>query len=224
MRLLTVVAIDGPAGAGKSTVARRVAKELGFRFLDTGAMYRAATWAALAAGLSPLESEALSTLLVDLRLTFEDDERLRVNGIDVTEAIRNREVTSQVSAYAALPSVRTRMSRAQRELGEAGRLVCEGRDMGTYVFPDAMVRIYLDASPEVRAERRAKELKDKGESVNLDDLLEEIKARDAADSSRAVAPLKRVPEQHYVDSSNMSQEEVIKALLDVARSGLGSAA
>ncbi len=224
MTLLEVVTIDGPAGAGKSTVARRVAEKLNFRFLDTGAMYRAVTWAALEGGLEASESKNLDQLLSDLDLSFEADGRLMVNGQDVTSAIRERHVTAQVSAYAALPSVRKLMSRAQRSMGEVGALVCEGRDMGTFVFPDAAVRIYLDASAEVRAERRAKELRDKGEDVDFDALLNEIKARDAADSSRAVAPLKRVPEQHYVDSSDMSRDDVIANLLAIAAKGLRGAA
>ncbi|MFT7618608.1 MAG: cytidylate kinase [Planctomycetota bacterium] len=218
--MLSVVTIDGPAGAGKSTVARRVARELGFQFLDTGAMYRAVTWAATKAGLEAVESADMDQLLEALTLSFEGDGQLTANGTNVTKAIRERSVTSQVSAFAALASVRHLMSRAQREMGEAGNLVCEGRDMGTFVFPDAAVRIYLDASPDVRATRRAKELEDKGETVDFDGLLNEIKARDAADSSRTVAPLKRVPEQHYVDSSEMSREDVISTLLDIARSGL----
>lgn len=222
--LLQVVTIDGPAGAGKSTVARRVADELGFRFLDTGAMYRAATWAAQKAGCGPDDQECLEGVLEGLTLEFAEGGRLLVNGADATEAIRERDVTRNVSAYAALPEVRALMSRTQRSMGEDGSLVCEGRDMGTFVFPDASVRIYLDASPEVRAERRAKELRDKGEPVDFDGLLEEIKARDAADSSRAVAPLKRVPEQHYVDSSSMDREEVIEALLSIARSRLDDVA
>ena len=187
-------------------------------------MYRAATWAAVDAGLPAEEGSAMTALLSGLELRFGDEGRLFVNGTDVTLAIRERSISNQVSAYAALASVRELMSRSQREMGESGDLVCEGRDMGTFVFPDAKVRIYLDASPEVRAERRAKELRDKGETVDFDGLLKEIKARDAADQSRAVAPLKRVPEQHYVDSSAMSRDEVISTLLTIARSGLGNAA
>lgn len=221
--MLLVVTIDGPAGAGKSTVAKRVAAELEFQFLDTGAMYRAVTWSAMNAGLAAVESAELDELLTELTLSFSGEGRLTANEVDVTDAIRERSVTAEVSAYAALPSVRKLMSRAQREIGEAGNLVCEGRDMGTFVFPDAAVRIYLDASPEVRATRRAEELKDKGQAVDFDSLLEEIKTRDAADSSRTVAPLKRVPEQHYVDSSDMSREDVIRTLLDIARSGLRDA-
>ncbi|MCB9831169.1 MAG: (d)CMP kinase [Planctomycetes bacterium] len=220
MPRLQVVTIDGPAGAGKSTVARRVAEGLGFRFLDTGAMYRGVTLVADEAGIAPTDEAGLEAMLAGLELDFDSRGRLVVAGRDRSEAIRGREVTARVSAYAASPAVRAAMGRLQRQIGEKGALVCEGRDMGTDVFPDAAVRIYLDASAEVRMERRALELENKGEVVDRDRLLEEIRARDAADSSRAVAPLRRIPEQTYVDSSALDRDQVIDRLLAIAREGL----
>ncbi len=223
MKQLTVVTLDGPAGAGKSTVARRLAHALNFRFLDTGAMYRCVTLAARKRGLAPREGENLNVLLEDLRITFLEGDRVLINDEDVTEAIRSAEVTAAVSAFAALESVRSALTDTQRRMGEEGRLVCEGRDMGSVVFPDAALRIYLDASAEVRCERRALELEAKGQEVDRVQLLEEIQARDAADSSRAVAPLKRLPDMHYVDSSHLGQDEVVQLLIELAHRELAEA-
>jgi cytidylate kinase len=208
----SIVTIDGPAGAGKSSVARGLATLLGFRFLDTGAMYRALTWAAMRRGVEPVEGPAMSELAESLHLDLEADGKVLADGADVTHAIRDRAVTARVSAYAALPSVRAAMQRSQRTVGARGRLVCEGRDMGTHVFPDAAVKFYLDASSRVRAERRRRELAQSQQDVSLDELVREIDARDLADSQRAASPLRRAADQIYLDSSGMTQEEVLRAL------------
>lgn len=209
-----IVTIDGPAGAGKSTVAKVLAKKLGFRFLDTGAMYRAVTATALDRGVAADDEPALAALLTHLDLDLLDDGRVMVGARDVTKRIREPEVTRSVSAFAAARLVRDGMTDLQRKIGAGGRLVCEGRDMGTVVFPAAAVRFYLDASPRVRAVRRKLELEATGRTVDLESLVKEIESRDWADSTREIAPLKRVDGQIYVDSSDLPQEEVVAKLLE----------
>ncbi|MEE9392199.1 MAG: (d)CMP kinase [Planctomycetota bacterium] len=218
--MLSIVTIDGPAGAGKSSVARQLAERLGFRFLDTGAMYRAVTWAALDSGADLDDEKALARLAEGLKLDFGPEGEVLVADRDLAREIRSAEVTASVSKVAAAGGVRKAMSSAQREIGERGELVCEGRDMGTFVFPDAAVRFYLDASAEVRAERRYKEFLEAGRGVEFKELLEEIRERDRADSERKVAPLMRIDEQIYVDSSAMSRDDVIDTLERLARTGL----
>ena len=185
-------------------------------------MYRTVTLRAQEAALAPVSSPAWTPFLEQLDLEFRPGEKLFAGGEDVSDKIRSREVTGGVSAIAAIPEVRAAMGRLQRGMGEAGSLVCEGRDMGSVVFPDAAARIYLDASPEIRAQRRQLELKEKNQDVDFDVLLAEIKARDAADSSRAVAPLKRVPGQKYLDSSDMTRAQVVDRLYAIACTELGS--
>ncbi len=217
MSLLDVVTLDGPAGAGKSTVAKEVARRLGYRYLDTGAMYRAVALLALREGTAPDDEAGLNRLVASLEMEFRPDGRLWVNGQDVTDEIRSREVTTSVSGFASSHAVRSAMSRLQRSMGEGGRLVCEGRDMGSVVFPDARLRIYLDASPEIRARRRKKELEEAGETVDFEQLLREIRERDAKDASREEAPLKRVEGQMLVDTSTLSKDEVIDRIARLAQ-------
>ncbi|HGY90537.1 MAG TPA: (d)CMP kinase [Planctomycetes bacterium] len=217
MSLLDVVTLDGPAGAGKSTVAREVARRLGYRYLDTGAMYRAVTLLALREGTAPDDEVGLERLLAGLSMEFRPDGHLWVNGEDLTREIRSREVTASVSEYASSHAVRLAMSRLQRAMGEGGRLVCEGRDMGSVVFPDARLRIYLDASPEIRARRRQKELEETGQTVDFEELLREIRERDTKDASREEAPLQRVEGQILLDTSTLSKEEVIDQITRLAQ-------
>lgn len=214
-----IVAIDGPAGAGKSTVARMVAKRLGLLFLDTGAMYRAVTWKAMQEGV-PLDDEAAMTRLAsETPITLipgENGDRVRVGEEDVTDAIRSPEVTRNVSQVAAHAGVREILVERQRELGKNGGVVAEGRDIGTVVFPQAPVKIFLVASPMERARRRAKDLEAKGHTVNLDELAAEIARRDAYDSNRAVSPLKPAPDAVHVDTDAMGPTQVVDRILEIA--------
>ncbi len=215
-----IVAIDGPAGAGKSTVARAVARRLDLLFLDTGAMYRAITWKALSEGLALDDADAMTRLARESQIALipgEDGDRVRIDGQDVTDAIRMPEVTRHVSQVAAHAGVREVLVDRQRELGKGGGVVAEGRDIGTVVFPQAPVKIFLVASPMERARRRAKDLEAKGHAVDLDELAAEIARRDAYDSNRAVSPLKAAEDAVRVDTDQLSAEQVVDRILEIAR-------
>lgn len=203
-----VVALDGPAGTGKSTVARALATRLGLPHLDTGAMYRAVTWAALRDGLSLDDSSALSELALRTKLQVEPDAVL-VDGVDVTTSIRGPEVTGAVSAVAAVDGVRKELVGRQREwVASHGGAVAEGRDIGTVVFPHADLKVYLTASPEVRAARRAAE-----DGLDTEAVAADIRRRDLADSSRANSPLAAAPDALVVDTSELGPDEVVDVLL-----------
>lgn len=219
--ILRVVTIDGPAGAGKTSVARAVAEKLGFRLLDTGAMYRAVALAAVRADIPLADEERLGPMASSLRLEFDANGHLSMNGEDISVEIRTPEITRLSSPYSAVPSVREAMSRQQRSIGERGEVVCEGRDMGTVVFPDAAVKIYLDAKAEVRARRRVRQMAEAGTEVDYEEILEQIVKRDQADSSRAVAPLQRTPEQTYIESSEMTKDQVVDEIHRLAVTTLG---
>lgn len=221
MAVLRVVTIDGPAGAGKTSVAQGVADRLGFRLLDTGAMYRAVALAAVRAGLGLEQEEELGVLAAGMQLEFDSRGRLSLNGEDVSAEIRTPDITRLSSPYSAVPKVRDAMGKAQRAIGERGDVVCEGRDMGTVVFPDAAVKIYLDAKPELRALRRKLQLAESGTEVELEDILAQIVKRDQADSSREVAPLKRTAAQTYIDSSDMEKDQVVEEIYRLAIEALG---
>lgn len=215
-----IVAIDGPAGAGKSTVARRVADVLGYRFLDTGAMYRAATWWAMDQGIDLDDADALvaATKAMPLELR-EKDGRLRVivDGRDVSEAIRTPEVTRLIYKLDQNAGVRARLVDLQREFGARGPAVAEGRDMGTVVFPDAKCKVFLDASLDERARRRAEEMRAKGQEVDFNVLRAEIHERDEKTRTRAVAPLRQAEDAVYVDTSDMTIDEAVAAIVRLAR-------
>jgi cytidylate kinase len=218
-----VIAIDGPAGAGKSTVSRRVARELGLLFLDTGAMYRALTWKALKLGLELSDEEALSRLAHESRIELiahEQGDRVRIDGQDVTEAIRTPEVTRRVSEVARVKAVREVLVAHQQALGRSGGVVAEGRDIGTVVFPAADVKIFLVASPRERAKRRAQDLERAGHPVDLEALEAEILRRDALDSGREVAPLRPADDAVHIDSDRLSIDQVVEAILERARSAM----
>lgn len=205
---MKVIAIDGPAGSGKSTVARRLADRLGLEYLDTGAMYRAVTFAALRRGIDPADTEPVEKLarLVDLEVTAD---RVTVDGADATIEIRGPEVTRAVSLVAANPGVRTELVRRQREWTEQrGGGVLEGRDIGTVVFPDALLKVYLIARPDVRAERRAAEVT----GMDYETVAADMARRDALDQGRDADPLRRADGALELDTSDMTVDEIVDAL------------
>jgi CMP/dCMP kinase len=224
-----IVAIDGPAGAGKSTVARRLAEVLGFVLVDTGAMYRAVALAAQRAGISWSDAERVGELARSLvartALAFDREPergiRVRVDGRDVTEAIRAPDIGMGASTVSAHKAVRDALLEMQRQAGRAGGVVLEGRDIGTVVFPDAEVKFFLTARPEVRARRRFDELATKGARVSFEETLEDVRRRDEQDTTRAVAPLRQAPDATLVDSSEMSIDEAVARMAERVRAGAG---
>jgi CMP/dCMP kinase len=204
-----VIAIDGPAGSGKSTVAKRLAKRLGLGYLDTGAMYRAVTFAALRRGIDPADTEPVASLAKSVEMGVTDD-HVRVDGVDATIEIRGPEVSRAVSIVAANTGVRQELVRRQREwAAERGGGVMEGRDIGTVVFPDAVLKAYLTARPEVRAERRAAEVQD----LDYETVATDMARRDALDSGRDADPLRRADDAIEVDTSDLGVDEVVDALV-----------
>lgn len=200
-----VVAIDGPAGSGKSSISKSVAKKLGFTNVDTGAMFRAITLYVLDNGLSP--DNGPWDFLKDLKIVYTEGKTF-LNGKDVSKEIREDRVTNNASAVAREGKVRSRVIDFERESRNYGNIIMDGRDIGTVVFPDADVKIYLDASPEERANRRYKENTEKGMKVDYDTLLKEIIERDRKDSTREIAPLKKADDATYIDTTKLSFEEV----------------
>lgn len=210
-----VVAIDGPAGAGKSTVAREVSKEMGYIYIDTGAMYRALTVKALRLGIAMDDEETLAKLAMetDIKLIYQDHTQLIImDGEDVSLEIRTPQVSKNVSFVAKVTGVRIEMVRLQRELAKGGGVVMDGRDIGSYVLPDAECKIFLTASTAERAKRRAKDLIAAGFEVNLAELEKEIATRDKIDSTREMAPLVKAEGAIMVDTSDMSFAEVVQKI------------
>src|SRR3990167_5048112 len=211
-----IIAIDGPASAGKSTLAKRLARELNYVYVDTGAMYRALAWRVMEEGIDPGDEKELGRILQQMRIRLvEHAGQLRVllNEVDVTEQIRAPEVSQMASKVSTLRVVRDRMVELQRAMGSQGGVVAEGRDIGTVVFPVADVKIYLDASPEERARRRFAELRSQGKQVTLEETLEEMKERDRRDQERAVAPLRKAENALVVDSSRLGAEAVVEQVM-----------
>ncbi len=206
-----IITIDGPAGAGKTTVSRRLAQRLGYRYVDTGALYRGIAWKADRAGIDVDDTRAVRRLLDTLRLeaVWTDDGTMRIliDGRDVTDELRTPHISMLASRMSALPAVRQCLLGLQRRLGREGGCVFEGRDMGTVVFPDAAVKIFLDASLEKRARRRHRELGDAGQ--RFEEVLEDIRRRDENDSTRRLAPLKMAEDAVRIDTSALSVEEVL---------------
>lgn len=214
-----VITIDGPAGAGKSSVAKRLAQLLGIHYLDTGAIYRAIALVLAEAGISPEESESLKQALPGIRIELREGGIL-ANGADVSREIRTPRADKLSSVYSALPSVRRALLGLQREQEQYGSLVVEGRDMGSVVFPKAPLKFFLTATPEARARRRCLERERKGEPVSYEEVLAAIKERDIADSSRAASPLVQPEGAVRVDTSDMTEDEVVEFLLSRVRDAL----
>lgn len=209
---LFVIAIDGPAGAGKSTVARALADRLGLEYLDTGAMYRAITFAALAKDVSVYDVDAVAALSPHVEMTVEPGS-VTVDGVDATAAIRGRDVTERVSAVAANSAVRADLVARQRRWGvERGGGVIEGRDIGTVVFPDARLKIYVTATPRVRAERRVGEI-----GGDVDDVESAIVERDRLDSTRSDSPLREADGSHTIDTSGRAVADIVEQIMEMLR-------
>lgn len=217
-----VVAIDGPSGSGKSTVARILAERLGYAYLDTGAMYRAVTWHLLQNQFTELDDEvALAKVLAELRLEIRPGGQVLLDGQDVTNHLRSREVESRVSAVSAVTMVRDRMRALQRNLAGQGPVVAEGRDMASVVFPKARWKFFIDAEPEERARRRLKDFIARGRKVTSAEVLDEIAVRDRLDSTRKDAPLTRSSDATYLDTSGLGVDAVVAALMAVIDGGPG---
>ncbi len=212
---IPVITIDGPGGSGKGTVAMRLAESLGWHFLDSGALYRLVAVAAIDRGISPKEEEALGGVASSLDVNFGisgDGMVILLDGNYITGRLRSEEVSVFSSKIATFSIVRSALVKRQRAFRKAPGLVADGRDMGTVIFPDAVLKIFLTANAEARAKRRYKQLKEKGESVNLSRLFREIKKRDERDSSRAIAPLKPADDAHIIDSTDLSIDEVLQII------------
>lgn len=213
------IAIDGPAGAGKSTIARLAAKRLGFVYVDTGAMYRAIALYFLRKGIRPEDVQTITSLVQGAEITIryvDGTQQVILNGEDVSGQIRTEEVGNMASATSAIPAVRAHLLELQRNLAASANVIMDGRDIGTCILPDADVKIFLTASTSVRAMRRYRELQEKGMMCNLEEIEQDIIERDARDMNRETAPLKQAEDAMLLDSSDMTLEQVVQAILEAA--------
>lgn len=219
------IAIDGPAGAGKSTIARRLAQEMGYRYVDTGAIYRTVAYFMDLWGVSPKDTDGVNRYIDELTVNIEyDDEgaqHMIMNGMDVTADIRTLEISQKASLIAAQPVVREALLDMQREAARQYDVVMDGRDIGSVVLPKATVKIFLTASAEVRAHRRCKELQEKGQKVDYDQILKDIRQRDYQDTHRDIAPLKMTRDSVKLDTSDMTIDQVIAAMKKIIGEKVG---
>ena len=213
-----IIVIDGPAGVGKSTVAKLLASRMGYLYLDTGALYRATAWAVIESGRDPADAEAVAALLPSLSIQMQlhhGAATVLVNSRDVTGGLRTPEVSSAASVVSAIPAVRAWLLPLQRQIGQGGAVVAEGRDMGTTVFPSADVKFFLEADPNVRAQRRHRELVTAGHSGALEETSADLSSRDTRDRSRSIAPLAPAEDARHIDTSNVSATEVVDQMMAV---------
>ena len=217
----SVIAIDGPAGAGKSTIAKMAAKELNYIYIDTGAMYRGVAWLVLQKYNTPVTTKDILSVLenIDIHLAYDQNGTMLVyvNNQDVSTKIRTPEVTALVSQVAAISQVRAKMVELQRKMAQKGAVLMDGRDIGTCVLPNADLKIYLTASVEERARRRAKELQEKGYDVDVEKIKQDITMRDEADMNREISPLKQADDAKLLDTTNMNIQEVLQAIINLAK-------
>ncbi|AQQ70136.1 Cytidylate kinase [Limihaloglobus sulfuriphilus] len=221
----TIITIDGPAGSGKSTVSKQLAGKLGYTFLDTGAMYRAVTWAGMRSGVDLNDTAAMTEVINSSNLDFQNsggETLVTCRGEDISDEIRSRDVTEKVNAVAANPQMRNILVKMQRDFAARhGSIVTEGRDQGTVVFPDAMFKFFLDATLEERSIRRYKEFKAKGIDYDLDEIKKSIEKRDNSDIKRSSGPLKPADDAVRIDTSEMSVKDVVGYILNHIKSGAG---
>ncbi|MBR1731707.1 MAG: (d)CMP kinase [Ruminococcus sp.] len=215
------IAIDGPAGAGKSTISKAAAKRLGFIYIDTGALYRNVGLAASRAGVEPKEGKEVEKLLseISVELTFNDkgEQVVLLNKEDVSGLIRTPEASMMASAISAVPSVRAFLLDLQRDIAKTNNVIMDGRDIGTVILPDAEVKIFLTAAPEARAERRYKELKEKGMDINYDDILQDVITRDYNDSHREIAPLRQADDAVLADTTEVDLDGSIELIISIIK-------
>lgn len=211
------VAIDGPSGAGKSTLARQAARELGFLYVDTGAIYRTVALSAVRAGIEPSDAQRLIPTLnsLDIRLSYGEDgvQHMYLNGEDVSEAIREHSISQHASTVSAIPEVRAFLLELQRELARTNHVIMDGRDIGTVVLPDAQVKLFLTAAPEARAKRRCLELTQRGQDTPYETVLHDIIKRDEQDTNRPIAPLRQAEDAVLVDTTYLDLEQSLQAIL-----------
>ena len=209
-----IIAIDGPSGTGKSTTAKIVAKDLGITYLDTGAMYRAITFAALEKGVAPTDTAGIDQLLQSTKIRFDDNNQIVINGINREKEIRGKQVSEAVSPYSAIPEVRSVLTQWQREIAGERSCILDGRDIGTVVFPNADFKFFLVTDLKVRAERRYQECLQKGIAMTLEEIEKNLAERDRIDSSRATAPLKKADDAIEIDTTQLSIEQQVKKIED----------
>lgn len=216
-----IVAIDGPAGSGKGTITKKIGEKLGLINIDTGAMFRCVTLNMIQEKVTLEEEEKIKEILKNIKIDLKENEEVFLNGINVSQKIREEEVTKMVSPVSVLPMVREKMLILQREMAKGKNVIMEGRDIGTVVFPNANVKIYLDASPEERARRRVKQNQEKGMESSYEEVLKNIMERDKRDLSREIAPLKQAEDAIYIDTSDMTIDEVVDKMVEIIQEKVG---